>query len=88
MIQNLSSLLKAVRAAAPLLFFFITVVSPYAVVERGGEAQPGQVGRHEQRGSAADGIPRRHGGSDSPSQEHDVNECLNRAERWRDNAEF
>lgn len=66
-----------------LLFFFLGVVSPYAVVKRGGEAQPGQVGRHQQSGSAADGIPRRHGGSDGPGEKHNLNKCLNWAERGR-----
>lgn len=64
----------------PLLFFFIGVVSPYAVVEGGGEAQPGQIWRHEQGSSAADGIPRHHGGCDGPSEEHNLNQSLDFAE--------
>lgn len=59
-----------------LLFFFLGVVSPYAVVEAGGEAQPGQVGHHQRRCSAADGIPGHHGGSDGPSEEHQVYQGL------------
>jgi len=58
-----------------LLFFFLGVVSPYAVVEAGGEAQPRQVGRQEQGGCAADGIPRQHGGSDGPSEKNYLYEC-------------
>lgn len=33
------------------------IVSPYAVVEGGGEAQPRQIGSQKQSGSAAYGIP-------------------------------
>lgn len=64
-----------------LLFFFLWVVSPYAVVQSGGETQPGQVGRHQQSGSAADRIPRHHGGSDGPSEKHYLNESLRWTER-------
>lgn len=65
----------------PLLVFGITVVSPDAVIERGGEAQPGQVRRHEQGGGAVDGIPRHHGGSNSTSQTDDLDQCLNLKKR-------
>lgn len=68
----------------PQTFFLIVlclrVVSPDAVVESGGEAQPGQVGRQQQSGGAADGIPRDHGGSDGPGEKDDLDECLNQAE--------
>lgn len=59
-----------------LLFLFLGVVSPYAVVEAGGEAQPGQVGHHQGRSGAADGIPGHHGGSDGPGKEHQVDQGL------------
>lgn len=59
-----------------LLFFFLGVVSPYAVVQAGGEAQPGQVGNHQCCCSAADGIPGHHRGSDGPSEEHQVYQGL------------
>lgn len=59
-----------------LLFFFLGVVSPYAVVEAGGQAQPGQVRNHQRRSSAADGVPGHHGGSNCPSEEHQVYQGL------------
>lgn len=59
-----------------LLVLFLGVVSPYAVVEAGGEAQPGQVGHHQCRCGAADGIPGHHGGSHGPSEQHQVNQGL------------
>jgi len=61
----------------PLFFFFLRVVPPYGVVEGGGKAQPRQIGRQEQRGGAADRIPRNHGGSNSPSQKYNLEQCLN-----------
>lgn len=64
-----------------LLFFFLWVVSPYAVVEAGCKAQPAQIGCQEHRGGAADGIPGHHGGSDSPREKHNLNEGLKRTER-------
>lgn len=64
----------------PLFFFRLGVVSPYAVVKGGGEAQPGQIGRQEQRGGAADGIPRHHGGSNSPGEKSNLNQCLHLTE--------
>lgn len=68
----------------PQIFFlfvlFLGVVSPDAVVESGGKAQPGQVRCHQQSRSAADGIPGDHGGPDGPGEKDDLNKCLNRAE--------
>lgn len=63
-----------------LIVLFLGVVSPDAVVESGGKAQPGQVRRHQQSRSAADGIPRDHGGCHGPGEKDDLDECLNQAE--------
>lgn len=63
-----------------LIVLFLGVVSPDTVVESGGKAQPGQVRRHQQSCSAADGIPRDHGGCHGPGEKDDLNECLNQAE--------
>lgn len=60
-----------------LLFLFLWVISPYAVVEGCGEAQPGQIGSEEQGGGAADGIPRHHGGSNRPREKNDLHQGLN-----------
>lgn len=79
--SDLSSMnhnLSAVCSQHTLLLFFLWVVSPYAVVKAGGKAQPGQVGCQQQRCCAVDGIPRQHGGSNSPSENNDLNKCLNR----------
>lgn len=69
--------------SSKLLVFLLGVVSPYAVVEGGGEAQPRQVGRHEQSGSAADAIPGPHGGSNGAGEKHELHQSL-KAQR-RDN---
>lgn len=80
MISNLSNWFQSTRNCL-LLFLFLWVVSPYAVIEWGGEAQPGQVGHHQESGGATDRIPLHHGGSDSPSEHHDLNEGLDWMER-------
>lgn len=64
-----------------LLLFLLWIVSPYAVVEGSGKAQPGQVGHHEQKGSAVDTIPRPHGGANSPIKDKKLNQRLNVTKR-------
>lgn len=59
-----------------LIVLFFWVVSPDAVVESSGKAQPGQVRCHQQSRSTVDGIPRDHGGSHGPGENDDLNECL------------
>ena len=56
----------------PLVSFGLRIVLPDAVVEAGGQAQPGQVGGHEQRGRPADGVPGQHGGAHCPGENQNL----------------